>query len=249
MTSESGDKKLLGNFRKLIDHVSAEANYKPANDDLKPPALEAQYTAAASAVEGISTKTAPYKAALNDRQSAYEALGPIVVRARNMLKALGADQRTLDNAETYVRKLLGRRKSAKPNADPKATKDDSGTPANEAGASHSASQLSFDNRLGHFESFVAVLANFAGYNPNEDDLKVASLQALANDLKAKNNAVNATFVPLSQSRGARDQLLYGNADCVVNRALLVKAYVNAAFGSSSQLNKQIKGLEFKRSRK
>ncbi len=47
-------------------------------------------------------------------------------------------------------------------------------------------------------------------------------------------------MPLSQSRGTRDQLLYGNADSVVNTALLVKAYVSAAFGNSSQLYKQIK---------
>ena len=31
MATESGDKKLLGNFRKLIDEVSADPNYNPAN--------------------------------------------------------------------------------------------------------------------------------------------------------------------------------------------------------------------------
>jgi hypothetical protein len=39
MATESGDKKLLGNFRKLIDEVSADPNYNPANTKLKKTAL------------------------------------------------------------------------------------------------------------------------------------------------------------------------------------------------------------------
>jgi hypothetical protein len=249
MNSESGDMKLLGNFRKLIDHVSGETTYKPSNDDLKPASLEAQYTAATAAAGDIPAKMAPHKAALNDRQSAYDGLDPIVIRSRNMLKASGADKKTLDNAETHVRKLLGRRKLAKAKADLKAAKDDTSTPANEAGANHSASQLSFDNKVGHLDSFVAVVATVDDYQPNESDLKVTALRALSNDLKSKNAAVSSTFVPLSQARGTRDQLLYEKDDCVVNTALLVKAYVSAAFGNSSQLYKQIKGLKFDRAQK
>ena len=44
MPGESGDLKLLGNFRKLIDLVSAETNYKPSNAALKPAALNTQHT-------------------------------------------------------------------------------------------------------------------------------------------------------------------------------------------------------------
>ena len=53
-------------------------------------------------------------------------------------------------------------------------------------------------------------------------------------------------MPLSQSRGTRDELLYLNEDCVVNTALLAKAYVAGALGTSSNAYKQIKGLAFRR---
>jgi hypothetical protein len=53
MPTESGDMKLLGNFRKLIDHVSGETTYKPSHADLKPPALEARYTAAQAATQDV----------------------------------------------------------------------------------------------------------------------------------------------------------------------------------------------------
>ncbi|HMG75838.1 MAG TPA: hypothetical protein VK582_20225 [Pyrinomonadaceae bacterium] len=249
MPTESGDMKLLGNFRKLIDHVSGETTYKPSNNDLKPTALEAQYTAAQAATQDVPAKMASYKAAINDRLSAYDALDPIVMRARNMLKASGADKNTLDNAETHVRKLLGRRKSAKPKADPNAATADPKTPAPAAAATHSASQLSFDNKAGNLDAFIEVVAGVTDYKPNEADLKVTALRALSNDLKSKNNAVSSTFVPLSQARGTRDQLLYEAEDSVVNTALLVKAYVSAAFGRTSQLYKQIKGLKFDRPNK
>jgi hypothetical protein len=106
--------------------------------------------------------------------------------------------------------------------------------------------LSYDNRLGNFGGYLAILSNVPAYNPNEADLKVAGLNATALDLRSKNDAVSSTFVPLSQARGLRDRLLYLNADCVVNTALLAKAYVSGALGTSSQLYKQIKGLQFKR---
>lgn len=245
MPTESGDMKLLGNFRQLINHVSAETNYKPANADLKPAALEAQYTAALAVVEDVPAKMAGYKASINDRQSTYDDLDPVVMRSRNMLKASGADKNTLDNAETHVRKLLGRRKSAKPKPAAATATGGANPPATETAATHSASQLSFENRAGNLDAFIEVVAGVADYKPNEADLKVTALRALSSDLKTKNNAVSTAFVPLSQARGARDQLLYGKEDSVASTAQLVKAYVSAAFGTRSQLYKEIKGLRFK----
>jgi hypothetical protein len=241
--------KLLGNFRQLIDHVSADTNYKPANDDIKKPALEAQYTAALAATQDVPAKMAGYKAVINGRQSTYDDLDPVAMRSRNMLKASGADKSTLDNAETHVRKILGRRKPAKPKPAAAAGPDGTKAPATEPAAKHSASQLSFENRAGNLDAFIEVLAGVTDYKPNEADLKLSALRALSNDLKTKNNAVSTAFVPLSQARGARDQLLYGKEDSVASTAQLVKAYVSAAFGTRSQLYKEIKGLKFTRAPK
>lgn len=162
-----------------------------------------------------------------------------------MLKASGVSSKVLDDADTFVRKLTGKRKTPKAPAVP----DNPNTPENEAGANHSASQMSYDNQLGNFAGYVEVLSNVPAYNPNEPDLKVSALKDLSVALKAKNDAVSSTFVPLSQARGVRDNLLYTGADCVVNTAQLVKAYVKGALGTSSQLHKQIKGLKFDKSGK
>ncbi len=242
MANESGDKKLMGNFRKLIDECAADPAYNPANDDLKIPALEAQYTAGDAAVSGMAAKRAPNKLAITDRESAFGGLRPLAVRSRNFLKASGAPQGVIDDAETFIRKLGGGRKTPK-------VVDDPDTPEDESKQSSSASQMSYDNQTGNFQSYIEIVKNVASYNPNEADLKVTALTALAASLTAKNNAVSTTTAELNQARGQRDQLLYLADDSIVNTALLVKAYVQAALGTQSQLYKQIKGLKFSRSNK
>lgn len=239
MANESGDMKLLGNFSKLIEAVSLNPDYNPANPALKVPALNTQKTAAQAAVDAIGAKAAPYKAAVNNRQEGFEDLPAVVSRSGNMLKASGASLKIQEDARTLSRKITGRRAS-------KRITDDPNTPENEATKSHSASQMSYDNIVGNLDDYIAILGTVSTYAPNENDLKITGLTALANDLKARNQAVNTNFAPLSAPRGLRDQLLYLNEDCVVNTALLVKAYVRAAFGSDSQLFKAIAGLKFKR---
>ena len=106
--------------------------------------------------------------------------------------------------------------------------------------------MSYDNQIGNVDSLVSLFSNIPSYKPNEAELQVPALQAFATELRAANDAVSTTFVPLSQARGVRDQVLYTNDDSVVNTALLCKAYVSAAFGTQSQLFKAIKGLRFHR---
>jgi hypothetical protein len=242
MASESGDMKLLGNFSKLIELISVNPDYNPANPAIKLPALNAQKTAALAAITEIGSKEAPFKMAVNNRQEAFEGLRSVVSRAGNMLQASGASKKIIDDAKTESRKISGRRKKVK-------AEDDPNTPQDQASKSHSVSQLSYENMVGNFDDFIEVLAAAPTYNPNEADLKTLGLSALSGDLKAKNEAVNTTFAPVGVARGVRDQLLYQDDGCVVNNALLVKAYVRAAFGADSQTFKNIKGLQFKRPKK
>jgi hypothetical protein len=231
--------KVIGNFRRLIDEISAEAAYNPANTKLKKTALESQYAVADAAVTEVAAARAPNKLAITDREDAFKSLRVLAVRSRNFLKASGAPQGVVDDAETFIRKLGGGHKSPKIKDDPKTPGDES-----KGSGSGSASQMSYDNQIGNFESYIEIVKNASSYKPNETDLKVTALTALAADLTAKSNAVSTSSATLDQARGVRDQLLYLSDDSIVNTAQLVKAYVQAALGSQSQLFKKIKGLKF-----
>lgn len=240
--SETGDKKLIGNFRKLIDEVSTEPAFDPSNDKLKITALEAQYTAGNAAVNAVAAARAPHKLAITDRENAFRGLRPLAVRSRNYLKASGAPKGVVEDADSFILKLSGGRKSAK-------VKDDPNTPEDESKQSSSASQMSYDNQIGNFESYIEIVRNVSAYKPNEADLKVKALDEYAASLTTKSRAVSTNSATLDQARGKRDQLLYLADDSIVNTAGLVKAYVQSALGSTSPLYKKIKGILFPRQRK
>lgn len=241
MSTETGDKKLLGNFRTLLDEVSADSGYNPANAKLKLPALNAQYTAADAAVDTVAAASAPNKLAISDRETAFDNLRPLVVRSRNFLKASGAAKAVVADAEQFVRKLSGGTRKAKAKA---AAAGDAPAAATETTVTRSSSQMSYDNQVGHFRSYIEIVKNVPEYNPNEAALEVAALTACGDDLTTKSNTVSTTSAALNQSRGTRDRLLYLDDDSVVNSAKLVKNYVQAALDSDSQLFKKIKPLKF-----
>jgi hypothetical protein len=242
MASESGDMKLLGNFSKLIELVSLNPDYNPANPALPVPALKIKKAAGLAAVTDVGAKEAAHKAVINDRQYLFEGVPGLMTRSLNMLKASGATRKILDDAKTVARKVTGQRKTPK-------VKDDPNTPANEGTKTHSVSQQSYEGIVGNVGDYVAIVATVASHTPNEADLTIAGMTALVTKLKAKNDEVNAAFAALSVARALRDRLLYLDDDCIVNIALLVKAYVRAAFGTDSQFFKSVKGIEFKRPKK
>jgi hypothetical protein len=234
--------KLLGNFSQLIELVSLERDYKPANPFLPVPALNTRKTAGTDAVTSLGQYEAAYKAAVNDRQYLFETVPGVMTRSGNMLTASGAGQKILDDAKSARRKITGQRKTPK-------VKDDPKTPQTEANKTHSVSQRSFGSMVGNVEDYVSIVDTVAGYQPNEASLTVAGMRALVADLKAKNDAVDKAYAALSNARGLRDRLLYLDDDSIVNIALLVKAYVRAAFGPDSQTYKSVKGIPFKRPKK
>ena len=247
MPSESGDLKLLANFRKLIDLVSADTNYKPSNAALMPAALNTQHTGALTVAQDVPSKLTLNMAAISERETAFDGLNPRLTRVHGVAKASGATKPQLEDLDTFRRKLISKRK-----AKAKATSAPTGAPSApepEAEKTRSSAQGSYDNQVGHLRGYLAALNALSSYNPTEPELKLTALNAFADDLQAKNNTVSSTFVPLSQARGLRDQLLYQAENSVVNTALLVKEYVKGAFGTQSQLYRQIKGLEFKRAKK
>jgi hypothetical protein len=239
MSNETGDMKILGHFRRMIDIIKADTLHNPSNASLEATKLEVSLAESISAVDDIGVKLAPSKFAIDARQDAYAEAKSLVRGSRNILKSSGASAQTLYNADTFSRKALGLRKSKK-------KIDNPNTATNEANKNHSASQQSYDAVLGHFRSYVEILKGEPLYNPNEANYKTSSLEAKTDNLEAKNNAVSITFVPLNNARMLRDEKLYTGENNLCDLAGMVKAYVKAVHGSNSQIFKTIKALSFKR---
>ena len=240
-TSETGHAKNVTNLESLITSIIAlETSYNPSRDSIKLPALQALLTASKESLNAVNIAQAAYSNAVAARKVAFEPFSKLITRVMNSLKASGASTQVVQSARTIVRKLQGRRASAKITEEEKKALEAEGKEVNQI----SASQMSFDNRIENFDRLIMLLSSIPLYNPNEAELKVETLKALHNQLKEKNTEVILPIVQLSNSRIARNKILYSENTGLVDVALDSKTYIKSIFGATSPQYKQISKLRF-----
>lgn len=239
--SEKGHAKNLENLKKERDFATSwGAAYAPSNPVLLLTNINAVITAAENAADVLQAARAPYRNATAAAEEAFAPLSKRVTRVMNALEVSGVSEAVVKDAETYARKIQGRRATA-------AVADNPATPdVDESEASYSASQMSRTQRIENLDALVLLLETQTLYNPNEADLKIDALQDLSADLKTKLQAVSTAFVAYSNALGARDEIYYANGTGIVAIGNLFKKYAQAAFGSDSAEYNQVKDLEFKK---
>lgn len=231
----------MANFEQLtIDCTALGTNYNPSNPLIKLAALTAQLTSAKSNIAAVNTGHAANSNTIAARDVVFSPLSKLSTRILNSLKASGTTVQVDDSAQTLVRKLQGRRATAKLTDVEKKTAEAAGKSVTEI----SSSQMSFDNRLDNLDKFIKLLTSVTLYAPNEADLKVTALTATYNDLKAKNLAVVNSETALTNARIARDVVMYVDNTGMVDISVDVKSYVKSIYGATSPQYKQISKLKF-----
>ena len=104
--------------------------------------------------------------------------------------------------------------------------------------------MGYDDRVENFESLISFLQTVPEYNPNEEELKIASLQALLADLRTKNISVMQTDIALETARGTRKSLQNTPFTGLVDVANDVKSYIKSVFGVKSTEYKLVSKLRF-----
>ncbi|HJR99756.1 MAG TPA: hypothetical protein VJ780_02370 [Flavobacterium sp.] len=240
-TTEQGHNRNAANFEKLIAHcVSYGTTYNPSKAAIKTAAIQAQATAAKNSITAVNALTPAYKNAVAARIVAFKPLDKLITKLSNALKASDTTPEVNDAAKTIIRKLQGRRATAKKTDEEKKIAADAGEEIVEI----STSQLSYDNRLDNFDKLIKMLASIPQYAPNEAELKITALTALYNDLKTKNAAVITAEIPLNNTRIARNTLLYKDNTGVVDTAATIKTYIKSIYSASSPQSKAISKLQF-----
>ncbi len=239
MANETGHARNVESFQRLISFVQGYgAAYNPSNSSISLANLQAKLTASQLAINDVTVYQAPSKAAINDRETLYAPLPKLVTRVMNAYTASGTDENNVADAQTFARKIQGKRKS-------QPVPDDPATPEDESAVNHSASQRSYTRQVEHLDNLIAILSADPVYTPNETELNVSQLELLSANLKALNQAVIDAYMPLSNARIARDEVLYGDKTGLCDLAKLVKNYVKSVFGAGSAEYTQISGLKFK----
>jgi hypothetical protein len=240
-TSETGHVKNVANFEKLLVAVSSfGAAYNPSKTDIKTEALTALLANAKNAIGAVNAAEPAFKNAVAAREVEFEKLGKLLTRISNALKASDTTSQTDDTALSLLRKLQGRRASAKLSDEEKKNLEAEGKSTAEA----SSSRMSFDSRLDNFDKLIKLLASIEGYAPNEAGLKVGDLTAFYNELVEKNNAVALAENPLAMARIARNDALYKPGAGLVDISVDVKNYVKSVYGASSPQYRTTSALSF-----
>ena len=241
-TSETGCIQNVANFETLISYITAfGADYNPSKTSLTISELQKILSEAKLTLNAVNVAFSAHSNAIAAREAAFEPLSKLVTRANNALKATDTTTQVDDSAKTIVRKIQGTRASAKLTDEEKKALEAEGKEVNQI----SASQMGYDNRLENFYKLIMLLKSIPQYNPNEVELKVATLTALYEDLKLKNTAVVDATTPLSNARIARNDAMYKPLTGLVDCAYDAKMYIKSVFGPSSPQYKQVSKLEFK----
>jgi hypothetical protein len=241
--SETGHAPNADNFRKLIDYALSYGNkYAPIMPSLQVQYLTTVYGSTIEAIHLLDVANAPYIQSLSRREEAFAPIAALASRVLRFAETLPINKSTLNALKELVRKLQGRRAKAKdPELEMKNADD----------APHhyiSVSQLSFAQRIVHFEGFIDLLENESVYQPNEEPLTVAALKNHLADMRATNDDVTQKEIPLHAARNHRDELMYAPETGMIDLALAAKKYIYAAFGSASEEYRNIKGLTFTKKR-
>lgn len=234
--SETGHAKNVSAFGLLINFIeSLGSSHNPTRVELQLPALRALLDNAKASLSTIQTDFSGWKVNTNQRETVYEHAENVLLRSFNSFAVCGADELAVTDVKSFIRKMKGVRAKAK--AEPKT--------AGEVVKTHSVSQTSYDQKAEHFAQVIPIYELHPEYKPNETELQTESLKNILADIRAKNAAVNASSVSLSNARRHRDEILYVEPNGLVYIAKAVKLYVKSVFGANSSQYKQISKLAFK----
>lgn len=240
-TSETGHAKNVTNLESLITSATAlGTSYNPSKDSIKLSALQALLSTSKEALSTVNTVESAYSNAVDARELEFEPMGKLITRVNNALKASDSTTQTDESAKTIIRKLQGKRASAKLTDEEIKALQAEGKEVIQI----SVSQMGYDSRLENFDKLISLLSTVPQYNPNEEELKIDSLKALHTKLKTKNTDVVTAYIQLDNARNNRNEVLYKPLTGLVDLASDSKMYIKSVFGASSPQFKQVSKLTF-----
>jgi hypothetical protein len=236
--SETGHARNVANLHKLIQQVSVYPLYNPPVPELSVDSLQTLYNTATAKLSEVEEKRNVNKNAITLRQTAFENLKTTCTRIVNRLEILSLPQGTVDQAKSLKRSIQGaKKKSAKAlDADVEAPK------------TISNSRQSFTQQAENFGILLQMLATISAYDPQEDELKVTSLNTYKDSLVSATQAVDQAEAELNLKMMERNKILYMEGTGLYPIAQNVKKYVKSLYGATSPEYLTVSGIIFTRTK-
>lgn len=231
--SEVGHAKNVANLQKLTEQITAYTLYNPPVPTLEIANLQVLHTSAVAQLAEVEDSRIANKAAIANRQVAFENLKPLATRIINLLDILGVQQGVLDQAKSLNRSIQGYTNRAATTPTP-----------GEEGSTVSTSRQSYTQQAEIFGNLIRLLESIPAYTPNEDDLKLPSLTAYHQALVDATKPVDQTEAALKVKMIERDALLYTDGTGIYDIAQKVKKYVKSVYGGDSPEYFNVSSIKF-----
>lgn len=240
-TRETGHAKNVANFEDLISFCTAYgASYNPSKTSIKLVALNALHSEAKIKIAKVTTAKNAFDNATGIRQTKFGPLKPLATKVINALSVTDALDTVIKDAKTINRKLQGSRSSSSSTLTNNESSNETST------NTISTSQQSYDRLVDSFSKLIDLVKAETNYTPNENDLKIAALNTMLNDLQNANSNVISKYTNYSNARIERNDTLYRTANNLVDTAFDVKKYIKSVYGATSSQYKQISSITFSR---
>lgn len=237
--SETGHAKNAANFERLIALCEGFGTiYNPSNDRLKIQQLQSLSQSVRTRINEVRVHKTDFDNVTNIRRAAFEDLRPFATRIINAFIVSGADKLTIEDAKTINKKIQG----TATNRTDASTSDSVYTTS---GNTISTSQQSYDRKIDHLANLIEILSQSQVYNPNEEELKINTLQTKLVNLQEKNNTLSESHSRYSNALLQRNRELYNPETGLIQTAKEVKFYIKSVYGATSPEYNLVSRLEFK----
>lgn len=239
--SEKGHAKNVANLGTMITFATGfGTGYNPSKQSLTLPALNSLKEEAQISLVNLNTLYTNWSVAVDVQQKRFDGLSVLLTRILNSVESSDVSPAVRAGVKALNKKMQGTRirKQATVPSPAEAEGQEVKAPA------ISTSRLSMDSLMENFGRLTQLLMEQPGYNPNEADLQLTSLQALLADFRKNNEVVKTTQMQLSNARISRNKLFYHRETGLVKVTTEVKKYVKSVFGATSPEYAQVSGVEF-----
>jgi hypothetical protein len=252
--NETGHAKNVANFYDLITVCKGFGNrYNPVRKELSIAQLEAQWQQAQQLQAALNKAIAPRITAVAAKDELFKGLGKRTTRALSAFKSCKPLPGELQNAQTIAKELKGENnkkgkvpQKVTPPAESPETADGQQQDGKTKKTGPSNSRMSMDSRIENLTRLLDIFEQSKVYAPNEDDLKLDTLRALAANLKSLSDQITVSEQPESDARTRRNEALYAPQTGVVNISANVREYVKSVYGTGSPEYKSVTRIKFRK---
>ena len=245
-TTETGHNINVANLNKLNQVIiTFETVYNPAKTRITLDALEKLYTQGNSQIGFVQSAKNSYSIKVDQREQAFATVKSFSTRIIGALAGTNVTKQLIKDAKSINAKIQAKRID-NPNTPQTNTQEPTENLNNDPISSqHSISRQSHISLEENFSDLVDLLETTTGYDPNENEFKIAELKTFADNLKTANQNIDTAVANVADKRIDRNIFLYNTDLGLVNTALEAKEYIKGLYGATSPQFKLVNKISFK----